>query len=60
VHLAPGEERAVSVAIPIEQLRFLDANMRWVLEPGVLRVMVGASSEDIRLRGELTLTSAAP
>ena len=38
-----------------EDLELLDANMRRVLEPGVFRMMVGASSKDIRLRGDLVI-----
>jgi beta-glucosidase len=53
VHLAPGESKAVTIDIGRDQLRMLDRDMRWVVEPGVFRVMVGSSSKDIRLRGAL-------
>jgi beta-glucosidase len=55
VRLAPGEEREVTFRVGTDQLRMLDGNMKWVVEPGAFRVMVGASSKDIRLRGELTV-----
>lgn len=55
VHLAPGEEREVAFAITPDDLRMLDSGMRWVVEPGTFRVMVGSSSRDIRLRGELVV-----
>ena len=56
VHLEPGEEKAVSFTLAREQLQMLDRDMHWVVEPGAFRVMVGASSKDIRLRGELVVT----
>ena len=52
VHLKPGESREVSFTIEPRHLRMLDAARRWVVEPGEFRVMVGASSKDIRLRGQ--------
>lgn len=55
VHLEPGEERAVSFALAREQLQMLDRNLRWVVEPGLFRVLIGGSSRDIRLRGDLTV-----
>ena len=60
VHLEPGEEREVAFTLEAAALRMLDANMRWVMEPGAIRIMVGASSQDIRLRGALTLTNPSP
>lgn len=49
--LEPGEERHVAFTLGPEELSLLDENLRWVVEPGRFEVMVGASSEDIRLRG---------
>ena len=53
--LEPGAAREVSFTLGPEELRMLDRNRNWVVEPGVFRVLVGASSKDIRLRGELTV-----
>lgn len=55
VHLVPGEARAVSFEIAPEALSMLDENLRPVVEPGGVRVMIGASSKDIRLRGVLNV-----
>lgn len=53
VHLEPGEEREIVLRIAPDQLSLLDRDLRRVIEPGRFRVMVGASSVDVRLRGEL-------
>lgn len=53
VRLAPGEARTVTLTLDARELRMLDEEMRWIVEPGRYRVLVGASSRDIRLRGEV-------
>ncbi|MBX3175120.1 MAG: glycoside hydrolase family 3 C-terminal domain-containing protein [Gemmatimonadaceae bacterium] len=55
ITLAPGESREVSFRITRAQLQMLDANLNWLVEPGRFRIQVGASSRDIRLRGELVV-----
>jgi beta-glucosidase len=53
VRLEPGQETEVAFTLGPGDLEMLDAAMRRVVEPGAFRIMVGASSRDIRLRGEL-------
>ncbi|MEP6833408.1 MAG: glycoside hydrolase family 3 C-terminal domain-containing protein [Gemmatimonas sp.] len=55
IQLKPGESRELSFAIGRDQLQMLDRDMHWIVEPGTFRVMIGASSRDIRLRGELVV-----
>jgi beta-glucosidase len=52
ISLAAGEKKTVKFRLTSEQLAFLDKNLEWVVEPGKFKVMVGSSSEDIRLTGE--------
>ncbi len=56
VHLAPGEARTVTFSLAANQLAFYDRDMRYIVEPGTIEVMVGSSSEDIRLTGSFTIT----
>jgi beta-glucosidase len=52
VALAPGEAKSCSFRLAPDDLALYDADLRRVVEPGRFRVMVGSSSEDIRLTGE--------
>ena len=55
IHLEPGEAQELSFTIDRKHLELLDAYMKWVVEPGDFVLMAGASSEDIRLNGTLTV-----
>lgn len=55
IHLEPGEAQELSFTIDRKHLELLDADMKWVVEPGDFVLMAGASSEDIRQNGTLTV-----
>ena len=55
IHLEPGEAQELSFTIDHKHLELLDTDMKWVVEPGDFVLMAGASSEDIRLNGTLTV-----
>jgi beta-glucosidase len=59
VRLRPGEGKTVTFHLPVNQLAFFDNTLSLVLEPGRIFVMIGSSSDDIRLSGEFEITSAA-
>lgn len=54
VSLQPGETRQVTFSLKPEDLQILDRNMNWTVEPGEFEVMIGASSQDIRLKKTIT------
>jgi beta-glucosidase len=52
VALDPGEATTCCFRLTPEDLALYDVHLRRVVEPGRFRVMVGSSSEDVRLAGE--------
>jgi beta-glucosidase len=59
VSLRPGETRKVSVMLDSRALSYYDVNAKqWRAEPGDYNVLVGRSSQQIELRGKLTLATA--
>jgi beta-glucosidase len=58
--LAPGESRAVEIALRREDLAYWDRRIdRFVVEGGSYSVSVGASSRDIRLSGDVAVEGDA-
>ena len=55
LHLKKGESKEVSFEVTPKLLQLLNKEMKWVVEPGDFRLMVGASSNDIRLKTILTV-----
>ncbi|PWG80099.1 glycoside hydrolase family 3 N-terminal domain-containing protein [Pararcticibacter amylolyticus] len=55
VHLKAGEQKDLSFDLNTEDFMLLNSEMKWVTEPGEFTVMIGASSEDIRLQRVLEL-----
>lgn len=61
VTLAPGERTAVAFDVPLSALEFWDvARGGRRLERGPYELLLGASSEDVRLRTTLTLDGEGP
>ena len=54
--LAAGQKRRVTFVVSVAQLAFYDRQMRYMVEPGEVDVLVGSSSDDIRLTGRFEIT----
>lgn len=51
VHLQPGETKTVRFELPASALELIDRSNRRRVEPGAFKLMIGSSSEDLRLQG---------
>jgi beta-glucosidase len=59
VELEPGESAEVSFGLSMSQLAFLDADLRWRVEAGEVDILIGTSSDDLRLTDVVTITGDA-
>ena len=59
VRLMPGQRQRVAFTLPSSALAFYDVGtQQFTVNPGTFDILVGASSADIRLRGELLVKPA--
>ena len=55
-----GASKSVRFEIPVAQLGFYDADLRYVVEAGELEVLVGTSSVDLVAAGTVTIVGGGP
>jgi beta-glucosidase len=56
IELQPGESKSVEMTLPKEAFEYYSAKKKqWVLEKGTYGILVGASSQDIRLNKDIKL-----
>ena len=56
VTLRPGQTVEVTFRVPVDVLNFTGPSGQRIIEPGVFELQIAASSADIRLRTEITVT----
>ena len=57
ISLLPGETKNVKFTLKPQDLELLDKDMHWIVEPGAFEVLIGSSSENIKLKGEFILNN---
>jgi beta-glucosidase len=58
VPLKHGESSRVTVEVPTQRLRYWDPQKKqYVVEPGDYEILIGAASNDIRLKLPMTITT---
>ena len=56
IPIKAGESREVTLTVPKEELGYWnEGKQMFVVEPGTVKLLIGASSEDIRLEGKIRL-----
>ena len=55
ITLNAGESHAVTLHLDRDAFAIVDMNMQWMVEPGIFDILIGSSSTDIRLKGQVQL-----
>ena len=53
--LQPGESKEIRFTINAEKLSFFNADLKWDCEPGEFELMIGAASNEIKLKSSFSL-----
>jgi beta-glucosidase len=56
--LAPDEEKRICFKLDLRHLAFYNQDMQYVVEAGDIRLMIGSSSEDMRLEAVFEITES--
>jgi beta-glucosidase len=59
VTLDPGERGRLTFRLPVDALAFYDQSLELVVEEGGVRLLLGSSSEDVRLEGRFEVVGGA-
>lgn len=59
VTLQPGETRAVSFTLSANQFALWSHDREWLIEPGMIELMVGSASDNIRARAAVEVIGSA-
>lgn len=51
ITLQPGEQKTLTFQLDMRHFAFYNQRMEYVVEPGQIEIMIGSSSDDIRLNG---------
>jgi beta-glucosidase len=57
VGLAAGTSRRLRFRVPVGQVGFYDGELRWVVEPGQLELLVGTSARELVPAGSVTVAA---
>jgi beta-glucosidase len=58
IFLKPQQKETISFDLSREDLAFFDEDLNdWVIEDGIFKILIGSSSEDIRLETEFNYTN---
>jgi beta-glucosidase len=58
VTLEPGQTKNITFKLPVNMIAFYDIDFDLVIEPGTIEVMVGSSSDDIRLHSSFEINGS--
>ena len=57
IALEPAETKTVEFELPVETLGFYDKDLKFTIEPGMFKVMIGCSSRDIILEDKFEVVA---